>query len=92
MMDLLQQVKETEHDGFCFEVKHKILEIPRAIYLDNVQHYHDPYSEAAAQHFTESYLDWKNDIGVVGMIRINNDHLNENVILEAAVRYIVICD
>ena len=94
MEDQLAQVWETEHNGLCFEVKHKILHIPETVYLDAVGNFHDPYSEAAAQHFTESYLEWKNDQGVIGMVRIYHPEDKQHapqVVLEAAVRYVVDC-
>lgn len=90
-MDQLESVKETDHNGFCFEVTHKILEIPRDVYLENVTEFENPFSELAAQRFTESYLDSKKDMGVVGLVRIHDDKSKDQVVLEAAVRYVVDC-
>ena len=88
-MSYLEQIKEKEGTGFSFHLKHKLLEIPRDLYLSVLDQYENPFSEEAAQYLTQQYLDWKDDHGLLGMIRINDNQTEEIVELDATIRYIV---
>ncbi|MCK8817965.1 hypothetical protein MWH28_11415 [Natroniella sulfidigena] len=91
-MDYLEQIEETDAEGLCFQVKHKTLQVPRNLYLDKLDNYDEPFSEEAAQHLTQKYLDWKDDQGLLGMIRIE-DNPEENLVrLDVAMRYVVECE
>ncbi|GAB6100519.1 hypothetical protein JCM16358_23980 [Halanaerocella petrolearia] len=90
MVSHLDKIEERESDGFCLQVKHKALEVPKDIYLDNLNDYNDPFSEEAVQHLVEEYLDWKDEQGLIGMVRINEEA--DSVEIDAAVRYIVDCE
>lgn len=92
LKSLLTSIKEKNADDLCFEVRHKVLEIPLDLYLEHLSDYDKPFSEEAAQYLVEEYLDWKDDQGLVGMIRINKYKENNTVELDAAVRYVVNCE
>ncbi|ADL13462.1 hypothetical protein [Acetohalobium arabaticum] len=92
LQDLLTEIDEKNADGFCFEVRHKILEIPRNLYLETLSDHKQPLSEEAVQHVVEEYLDWKDEQGLPGMIRINDNQEENQIELDAAVRYLVSCE
>src|SRR5687768_16614990 len=83
---LFAQVLEKEAAGEIFQVVHRILEIPREVYLDVLQEHAEPFSQLGAQNFVEEYLAWSGEHhGVVGMVRL--DEKEATIILDAAVRY-----
>ncbi|TDX52973.1 hypothetical protein [Orenia marismortui] len=88
----MEKIKEKNSDDFCFEVRHKVLEIPRNTYIKALSNFENPFSEEAAQQLIEEYLDWKDDNGLLGMIRINEIKKDNLVELDAAVRYVVNCE
>jgi len=90
--DLFKNIREKNADDLCFEVRHKVLEIPRQLYFESIQNYDNPLSEKAVQYIVEEYLDWKDDHGLVGMIRVNDNQERDLVELDAAVRYVVNCE
>lgn len=80
------RVGEREVAGEIFQVTHRLLRIPREIYLETVAQSEEPFSEAAAQDFVEQYLRWCGDRnGVIGMVRLDEEE--DAVVLDAAVRY-----
>lgn len=91
-MTYLGEIVEKDSRDYCFEVRHKVLEIPRNIYLERLADYENPFCEEAAQELVEEYLDWKEDHGLIGMIRLDDDREEGIVRLDAAVRYIVLCE
>ncbi|OCL28101.1 hypothetical protein U472_02600 [Orenia metallireducens] len=90
--DLFKNIKEKNANDLCFEVRHKVLEIPRDLYFQTIPKYDNPLSEEAVQYIVEEYLDWKDDHGLVGMIRVNDNKERGLVELDAAVRYVVNCE
>lgn len=83
---LFASVEESEVAGEIFQVTHRILEIPRNVYMQVLKGHEEPYSEMAAQDFVEQYLKWCGDTdGVIGMVRIGVEE--EEVTLDAAIRY-----
>lgn len=83
---LFSAVKELENRGKTFKVTHRILEVPKDIYLKVLAGYEEPFSERGAQYFTEEYLKWRGDEGgVVGMVRFDKNE--DSIVLDAAVRY-----
>ncbi|AGB41621.1 hypothetical protein Halha_1684 [Halobacteroides halobius DSM 5150] len=88
-MSYLEEINEEETDGFCFQIKHKSLKLPRETYLNSLSQYSNPFSEKAVQHLVEDYLDWKNEQGVLGMVRIDDN--SDTVKIDAAVRYLTDC-
>jgi hypothetical protein len=83
---LFTQVDEREVKGEIFQVTHRLLLIPRDVYLDVLNNHNEPFTELAAQDFVEQYLKWCNDSGgIIGMVRINEE--GNFVELDAAVRY-----
>ncbi|WP_097017794.1 hypothetical protein [Orenia metallireducens] len=90
--NLFKNIKEKDANDLCFEVRHKVLEIPRQLYFQSVSKYDNPLSEEAVQYIVEEYLDWKDDHGLVGMIRVNDNKEKDLVELDAAVRYVVNCE
>lgn len=79
-------VEEREVKGEIFQVTHRLLRVPRAVYLEVLKEFSDPFSEEAAQEFVEQYLKWCNDTGgVIGMVRFREE--DDEVLLDAAVRY-----
>ena len=91
-MSYLEKIEEKETEGYCFEVKHKTLQIPKDSYLTALSDYQEPFSEQAAQQLIEEYLDWKDEQGLLGMIRLAEDEKNDLILLDAAIRYITTCD
>jgi hypothetical protein len=80
------RVEEREVAGEIFQVNHRLLRIPREVYLDILNQHREPFSEIAAQDFVEQYLQWCGDRdGVIGMVRFDEEE--GLVILDAAVRY-----
>ena len=80
------RVEEREVAGEIFQVSHRLLRIPREVFLDTVSLQREPFSEIAAQEFVEQYLQWCGDRdGVIGMVRIDEE--DDVVVLDAAVRY-----
>ncbi|MBM7624716.1 hypothetical protein [Sporohalobacter salinus] len=92
LKELLTNINERNADGFCFEVRHKILEIPRDLYLETLSDHKQPFSEEAAQYIVEEYLDWKDEQGLLGMIRIDDRQEENQIELDAAVRYLISCE
>ena len=90
--EILPKIEEKQAGGFCFEIRHKILTIPRDIYFEAVRKKEKPLSEAGAQYLVENYLDWKDEEGLPGMIRINDNQEEDQIELDAAIRYIVNCE
>lgn len=80
------RVSEREVAGEIFQVTHRVLHIPRSVYLEVVGRHDEPFGEGAAQEFVEGYLKWCGDRdGLIGMVRI--DVRQDEVVLDAAVRY-----
>jgi hypothetical protein len=80
------RVEEREVAGEIFQVSHRLLRIPREVYLDVLSQHREPFSEIAAQDFVEQYLKWCGDRdGVIGMVRFDEEE--SFVVLDAAVRY-----
>ena len=83
---MFSAVKELENRGKTFKVTHRILEVPKDIYLKVLGGMRSPFSERGAQYFTEEYLKWRGDAGgVVGMVRFDKNE--DSIVLDAAVRY-----
>lgn len=83
---LFEQVEEREVQGEIFQVTHRLLKVPKTIYLEAVKGFAEPFSEVAVQDFVEQYLRWCGDReGVIGMVRFDEEE--GYVILDAAVRY-----
>ncbi|HHX75627.1 MAG TPA: hypothetical protein GX699_12045 [Firmicutes bacterium] len=79
-------MQEHEVSGEIFQVTHRILQVPRATYLEVLAGHEKPFSESGAQQFVEKYLAWCGDKnGILGMVRI--DEKDGAVILDAAIRY-----
>lgn len=80
------RVEEREVKGEIFQVTHRILQIPRDVYLGVLHGHEEPFSEMAAQDFVEQYLNWCGDGGgVIGMVRLEDG--NDLIVLDAAIRY-----
>ncbi|GAB6137025.1 hypothetical protein [Halanaerobaculum tunisiense] len=88
-MSYLEHITEKETTGYSFQIKHKNLELPRDLYLNNLDHYEDPFSEEAAQHLIEEYLDWIDEQGLLGMVRLQDNPEENKVELDAAIRYLI---
>jgi hypothetical protein len=91
-MDMIKEnspftrVEERELKGEIFQVTHRLLLIPRDIYLDVLKSHQEPFTEIAAQDFVEQYLHWCKDAGgIIGMVRISE--AGNYIELDAAVRY-----
>ena len=83
---LFAEVEEKEVKGEIFQVTHRILQIPREVYLKVLQDYKEPFSEQGAQQFVEAYLKSSGeDHGLIGMVRL--DEKDGQIILDAAIRY-----
>ena len=83
---LFSNVEEQEVMGEIFQVTHRLLQIPRNVYLSVLSEHDEPFSELAAQDFVEQYLQWCGDTeGVLGMVRMNER--DGHVELDAAIRY-----
>lgn len=83
---LFDQVEEREVQGEIFQVTHRLLQIPREVYLEVLQGTPEPFSEIGAQEFMEAYMKWCGDKnGLLGMVRF--DDRDGFVHLDAAIRY-----
>lgn len=81
-----ENVEEREVKGEIFQVTHRLLQVPREVYLEVLEKHDEPFSELAAQDFVEQYLTWCGDTeGVLGMVRF--DERDGEVHLDAAIRY-----
>lgn len=81
-----EQVEEREVKGEIFQVTHRLLRVPKDVYLDVLKEFTEPFSEEAAQEFVEQYLKWCKDTGgIIGMVRYREEE--DEVFLDAAVRY-----
>ncbi|HZK25818.1 MAG TPA: hypothetical protein VFC74_10605 [Oscillospiraceae bacterium] len=85
---LFAKVEEQEVKGEIFQVTHRILHIPREVYLVVLKDHEKPFSEVGAQIFVEEYLKWLGEEnGIIGMVRLAEE--DGQVILDAAIRYLI---
>jgi hypothetical protein len=83
---LFSRVEENQVMGEIFQVTHRVLQIPRDVYLQVLAEHQEPFSEMAAQDFVEQYMKWCGDThGIIGMVRIGNE--DDGIVLDAAIRY-----
>lgn len=69
-----------------FYTYHWVLDVPRELYKEVLQKYEgNIYTEEPVQEFVAQYLRYKGDKGIVGLVGL--EIKNENVIIDAAVRY-----
>lgn len=79
-------VRERPYDGPQFTVTQRLLQIPKDAYFSYMKNDPDPLSEEAVQRFVTDYLRWKDDQGIVGMVRFHEN--NTDIELEATIRYV----
>ena len=83
---LFAQVEEREIHGDVFQVTHRILQVPREVYIQITCDHPESFSEEGAQYFVEQYLRWLGEKdGLVGLVRL--DEKNGVILLDATIRY-----
>ena len=82
---LFSAVKELENRGKTFKVTHRILEVPKDIYLKVLAGYEEPFSEGSPVFYGRIPEVAGRCGGVVGMVRFDKNE--DSIVLDAAVRY-----